>query len=65
MKNLDKLSAMAKERLKEISKEEIRDVFRRMSHEQLLELAEGNPDESRVKEILVSVDGLKLLNDRR
>lgn len=40
-----------------------KEVFERMTTEQLNELVNGNPSDERIKEILASVDGLWLLKE--
>lgn len=56
---IDELFAMVK------SKREVEEqkVYNRMTLEQLQELACGSPDDARIRKILVSVDGLWLLED--
>ena len=40
-----------------------KEVFERMTTEQLSELVNGNPSDERIKEILAAVDGLWLLKE--
>lgn len=63
MKKLDRLIKAAM--VQTDAKEQIREkqVFERMTTEQLSELVDGNPSDERIIEILTSVDGLWLLKE--
>ena len=63
MKKLDRLikAAMVQVDAKEQFRE--KQVFERMTTEQLSELVDGNPSDERIIEILTSVDGLWLLKE--
>lgn len=63
MKKLDRLIKAAM--VQADAKEQIREkqVFERMTTEQLSELVDGNPSDERIIEILTSVDGLWLLKE--
>lgn len=63
MKKLDRLIKAAMVQVD--AKEQIREkqVFERMTTEQLSELVDGNPSDERIIEILTSVDGLWLLKE--
>lgn len=63
MKKLDRLIKAAMVQID--AKEQIREkqVFERMTTEQLSEVVDGNPSDERIIEILTSVDGLWLLKE--
>ena len=63
MKKLDRLIKAAM--VQADTKEQIREkqVFERMTTEQLSEPVDGNPSDERIIEILTSVDGLWLLKE--
>ena len=61
MKNINRLLVSARREARRREQAEIEQVFQRMTMEQLQEIANGNPSESRLHEILASVDGLHLL----
>lgn len=61
MKQIDRLRMKIKQESKCRERMEIEQVFRRMSMDQLLEIVYGNPSDSRLHDILESVDGLHLL----
>lgn len=61
MKKLDKLIKAATEKANTLDKQKVADIFGKMTIEQLEELAEGEPTQERIREILASVDGLSLL----
>lgn len=64
MKKLDRLIKTAM--VQADTKEQIREkqVFERMTTEQLSELVDGNASDERIIEILTSVDGLWLIERR-
>lgn len=61
MKKIDRLLVMAKCEALRKDDADIAKVLQRLSMDQLKGLVYGDPDESRVREILSSVDGLHLL----
>lgn len=61
MKKIDKLLLIAKGKAQGQDAASIARVLQRLSTDDLEELAYGEPEESRVREILASVDGLHLL----
>lgn len=61
MKKIEKLISIANKKIDVMEKLEERQVYNRMTTEQLKELAYGNSSEERIKEIFSSVDGLHLL----
>lgn len=61
MKRLDKLIKAATAKANTLDKQKVAEIFGRMTTEQLKELAEGEPTQERIREILASVDGLSLL----
>lgn len=61
MKKLDKLIEEVRTKAERKHEAKERAVYNRMTLEQLLELAYGNPSDERIREILASVDGLHLL----
>lgn len=63
MKRLDKLLKTAKVQIDTRKRVKVAKVFGRMTTEQLYELADENPTDERIREILSSVDGLWLLEE--
>ncbi len=61
MDKLEKLISIARRKLSNRQETEIRDIYGKMTMEQLEELADGNPTEERIKEIFASVGGLHIL----
>lgn len=61
MKNVNRLLVSARREARRREQAETEQVFQRMTMEQLQEIVYGNPSESRLHEILASVDGLRLL----
>lgn len=61
MKKIDKLLLIAKGKAQGQDAAAIARVLERLSTDDLEELAYSNPNESRIHEILASVDGLHLL----
>ncbi|MGN0745615.1 MAG: hypothetical protein ACI4ML_02945 [Aristaeellaceae bacterium] len=61
MRKVDRLLMMARETARSYDRRAIDAVFARMTTDQLRELAENDPTEERLREILASVDGLWLL----
>lgn len=61
MGKLEKLISIARQKSSSRHKTEIRDIYGKMTMEQLEELADGNPTEERIKEIFASVGGLHIL----
>lgn len=61
MGKLEKLISIARQKSSSRQKTEIREIYGRMTTEQLEELADGNPTEERIKEIFASVGGLHIL----
>lgn len=61
MKKIDKLLLIAKGKAQGQDAADIARVFARLSTDDLEELAYSNPNDSRIHEILASVDGLHLL----
>lgn len=64
MCRLEKLISKARQKSGSRQKTEIREIYGRMTIEQLEELADGNPTEERIKEIFASVGGLHILEGR-
>ena len=58
---INRLLAMARREARRRDQVEIEQVFQRMTMEQLREIVYEDPTESRLHEILASVDGLHLL----
>lgn len=58
---INRLLVMARQEARRRDQAEIEQVFRRMTMEQLREIVYEDPTESRLREILASVDGLHLL----
>lgn len=58
---INRLLAMARQEARRRDQAEIKQVFRRMTMEQLREIVYEDPTENRLREILASVDGLHLL----
>ena len=58
---INRLLAMARREARRRDQAEIEQVFQRMTMEQLREIVYEDPTESRLHEILASVDGLHLL----
>lgn len=58
---INRLLVMARHEARRRDQAEIEQVFQRMTTEQLREIVYGDPTESRLREILASVDGLHLL----
>ena len=61
MGKLEKLISIARQKSSSRRETEIRDIYSKMTMEQLEELADGNPTEERIKEIFASVGGLHIL----
>lgn len=61
MNKIEKLISIARQRSRYKQETEIREIYGKMSVEQLEELADGNPTEERIKEIFASVGGLHIL----
>lgn len=61
MGKIEKLISIARQKSSGRQKTEIREIYGRMTIEQLEELADGNPTEERIKEIFASVGGLHVL----
>lgn len=61
MKKVEKLISIAKKKAYTRSKLNEREIYDRMTTEQLKELVDGNPTQERIKEIFSSVGGLHLL----
>lgn len=61
MDKIEKLISTARQRSSCKLKTEIREIYSKMTIEQLEELADGNPTEERIKEIFASVGGLHVL----
>lgn len=61
MGKIEKLISIARQKSSGRQKTEIREIYGRMTIEQLEELADGNPTEERIKEIFASVGGLHIL----
>ena len=61
MNKIEKLISIARQKSRYKRETEIREIYGKMSVEQLEELAEGNPTEERIKEIFASVGGLHIL----
>lgn len=61
MGKIEKLISKARQKSSSRQKAEIREIYGRMTIEQLEELADGNPTEERIKEIFASVGGLHIL----
>ena len=58
---INRLLVIARQEVRRRDQAEIEHVFQRMTMEQLQEITHGDPTESRLREILASVDGLHLL----
>lgn len=63
MKKLDRLIKTAMVQADTKAQIRKKEVFERMTTEQLNELVNGNPSDDRIKEILASVGGLWLLKE--
>lgn len=63
MKKLDRLVKAAMVQADTKAQIRKKEVFERMTTEQLSELVNGNPSDERIKEILAAVDGLWLLKE--
>lgn len=61
MGKLEKLISIARQKSSSRQKTEIREIYGRMTTEQLEKLADGNPTEEQIKEIFASVGGLHIL----
>lgn len=61
MNRIEKLISIAKQKAGHKRETEIREIYGRMTTEQLIELVENNPTEERIKEIFASVGGLHIL----
>lgn len=58
---INRLLVMARQEARRRDQAEILQVFQRMTTEQLREIVYEDPTESRLRDILASVDGLHLL----
>lgn len=61
MNRIEKLISIARQKTDDKREMEIREIYGRMTTEQLIELVENNPTEERIKEIFASVGGLHIL----
>lgn len=61
MGKIEKLISISRQKSSSRQKTEIREIYGRMTTEQLEKLADGNPTEERIKEIFASVGGLHIL----
>ena len=61
MKRLDKLLKAAKIQADTRERDKVREIFERMTTEQLHELVDETPTDERIRDILASVGGLWLL----
>lgn len=61
MDKIEKLISKAKQKSGCKREAEIREIYGKMTIEQLIELADSNPSEERIKEIFASVGGLHIL----
>ena len=63
MKRLDKLLKAAKIQADTRERDKVREIFERMTTEQLHELVDEPPTDERIRDILASVGGLWLLEE--
>ncbi len=61
MGKIEKLISISRQKSSSRQKTEIREIYGRMTTEQLEKLADGNPTEEQIKEIFASVGGLHIL----
>ncbi len=64
MDRIEKLTLIARQKSSSRRKTEIREIYGKMTMEQLEELADGNATEERIREIFASVGGLNILESR-